>query len=304
MLFSLLAPRFQLYYVYALWFTCSQILAILCLCSLVYLLPDISYILFILFGLLAPYFSYILFMLFGLLAPRFWLYSDYALWFTCSHIFSIFCLCSLLYLLQILVIFCLCSLVYLLQDISHILFMLFRLLAPRFQLYSVYALWFTCSRFWLYSVYALWFTCSQILAIFCLCSLVYLLPDFSYIMFMLFGLLSPDVGYILFMLFGLLAPRFLLYSVYALWFTCSQILAIFCLYSLAYLLQILAIFCLCFLVYLLPDISHILFMLFLLLAPRFQLYYDYALWFTCSKILAIFCLCYLVYLPPDLAILC
>jgi hypothetical protein len=59
--------------------------------------------------------------------------------------------------------------------------------------------------------------------------LVYLLPDFSYILLMLFGLLFPDVGYILFMLFGLLAPRCLLYSVYALWFTCSQNLAIFCL---------------------------------------------------------------------------
>jgi hypothetical protein len=30
----------------------------------------------------------------------------------------------------------------------------------------------------------------QMLAIFCLCSLVYLLPDFSYILFMLFGLLA------------------------------------------------------------------------------------------------------------------
>jgi hypothetical protein len=38
----------------------------------------------------------------------------------------------LVYLLQILAIFCLCSLVYLLPDISYILFMLFRLLAPRF----------------------------------------------------------------------------------------------------------------------------------------------------------------------------
>jgi hypothetical protein len=78
-------------------------------------------------------------------------------------------------------------------------------------------------RFWTYSVVALWFTCSQILDIFCLCSLVYLFPDFGdvlfilfdliapdfgYILFMLFGLLPPDFGYILFMLFGLLAPRF------------------------------------------------------------------------------------------------
>jgi hypothetical protein len=71
MLFGLLAPKLWPYSVYALWFTCSQILAMFCLCSLVYLLPDFSYILFILFGLLAPYFSYILFMLFGLLAPDF-----------------------------------------------------------------------------------------------------------------------------------------------------------------------------------------------------------------------------------------
>jgi hypothetical protein len=63
MLFGLLAPRFELYSVYALWFTRSQTLAIFCLCSLIYLLPD---------------FSYNLFMLFGLLAPRFWLYSVYA----------------------------------------------------------------------------------------------------------------------------------------------------------------------------------------------------------------------------------
>jgi hypothetical protein len=76
-------------------------------------------------------------------------------------------------------------------DVGYILFMLFGLLAPRCLLYSVYALWFTCS---------------QILAMFCLCSLVYLLPDFSYILLMLFGLLCPDVGYILFMLFVLLAP--------------------------------------------------------------------------------------------------
>jgi hypothetical protein len=64
-------------------FTCFQIFAIFCLCSLVYFLQD---------------FGYILFMLFGLLAPIFWPYSIYALWFTCSLILAIFCLCSLVYL--------------------------------------------------------------------------------------------------------------------------------------------------------------------------------------------------------------
>ena len=118
----------------------------------------------------------------------------------------------------------------------------------------------TAPRFQLYSVYVLWFTCSQIFAIFCLCSLVYLLPYF---------------GYILFMFFGLLPPIFLLYSVYALWFTRSQILTIIRL---------------CSLVYLLPDFTYILITFFGLLAPRFQLYFVYALWFTSSQILAIFCL--------------
>ena len=102
--------------------------------------------------------------------------------------------------------FCLYSLVYFLPDFSYFLFMLFDFLSPRFYLYSVYALWFTCS---------------QILAIFCLYSLVYLLPDF---------------GYILFITFGLLALRVWLYSVYSIWFTCSQIFLIFCLCSLVYLL--------------------------------------------------------------------
>jgi hypothetical protein len=54
MLFGLLAPRFWLCSVYALWFTCSQILALLCFCSLVYLFLDFGYFLFMLFGLLAP----------------------------------------------------------------------------------------------------------------------------------------------------------------------------------------------------------------------------------------------------------
>jgi hypothetical protein len=71
---------------------------------------------------------------------------------------------------------------------------------------------------------------------------------------MFFGLLAPDYGYILLLLFGLFVRRYLLYSVYALWFTSSQILAIFCL---------------CSLVYLLPDFSYILFMFFGLLDPRF-----------------------------------
>jgi hypothetical protein len=88
--------------------------------------------------------------------------------------------------------FCLYSLVYFLPDFSYFLFMLFDFLSPRFLLYSVYTLWFTCS---------------QILAIFCLYSLVYLPSEF---------------GYILFILFGLLAPRFSWYSVYVLWFTCSR----------------------------------------------------------------------------------
>ena len=132
MFFGLLAPRFLLYSVYVLWFTCSQILAIFCLCSLIYLLPDFSYILFISLVYLLPDFGYILLLLFGLFFPRFLLYSVCALWFTSSQI-------------------------------CYILFMLFGLLAP---------------RFWLFSVYALWFTCSHILAIFCLCSLVYLFPDF------------------------------------------------------------------------------------------------------------------------------
>ena len=48
------------------------------------------------------------------------------------------------------------------------------------------------------------FMSSSILATFCLYSLVYLLPDFSYI---------------LFKLFSLLASRLRLYSVYVLWFT-------------------------------------------------------------------------------------
>ena len=104
MSFGLLPPRFQLHSVYTLWFTCSQILAIFCSSSLVYLLPDLDYILF---------------MFFGLLDPRFRLYSVNILWFTCSQIFAIFCLCSL---------------VYFLPDFSYILFMLFGLLAPRFWL--------------------------------------------------------------------------------------------------------------------------------------------------------------------------
>jgi hypothetical protein len=117
MFFGLLAPSFWLYSVYVLWFTCSQILAMFCLYSLVYFLPDFGYFMFMLYGLFAPRFSYDLFMLFGLLAPRCWLYSFYALWFTCSQILGIFCLCSF---------------VYLLPDFSYILFMLFDLLAPRF----------------------------------------------------------------------------------------------------------------------------------------------------------------------------
>jgi hypothetical protein len=178
-------------------------------------------------------------MLFGLLAPIFWPYSVYALWFTCS---------------QILAMFCLCSLVYFLPYFSYILFMLFGLLAPRHKLYSVYVLSFTCSQIWLYSIYILWFTCSKTLTIFCLCSLVYLFLD---------------INYVLFLLFGLLVPIFSLYSVYALWFTCSQILALFCLCSLDYLLPDFGIFCLCSLVYLFPDFSYLLFMLFGLLPPRF-----------------------------------
>jgi hypothetical protein len=126
-------------------------------------------------------------MFFGLISPMFLLYFVYALWCPCS---------------QILAIFWLRFLVYLLPDFSYILFMFFGLLAPRFWLFSVYALWFTCSHILAYSVYALWCPCSQILAIFWLRFLVYLLPDFSYI---------------LFMFFGLLAPRFWLFYVYALW---------------------------------------------------------------------------------------
>jgi hypothetical protein len=71
--------------------------------------------------------------------------------------------------------FYLYSFVYLLPDFSYVLFILYGLLAL---------------RFWLFYVYALWCTCSQTLAIFCLYSLVYLLPDLSYILFMIFGLLA------------------------------------------------------------------------------------------------------------------
>ena len=132
MFFGLLAPRFQLNSVNTLWFTCSQILAIFCLCSLAYLLQILAIFgLYSLFYLL-PYFSYILFMFFGLLAPRFQLNSVNTLWFTCSQIFAIFCLCSLVYLLQILAIFCLYSLFNLLPYFSYILIMLFGLLPPRF----------------------------------------------------------------------------------------------------------------------------------------------------------------------------
>jgi hypothetical protein len=121
-------------------------------------------------------FIYILFMFFDLLAPRFYLYSVYALWFTCSQISYIFCLCSL---------------VYLLPDFSYILFLLFGLLYPRFSLHSVYALWDTCSQILAIFCLCSWFICSQILTIFCLCSLVYFLPDFDYILSMFFGLLAP-----------------------------------------------------------------------------------------------------------------
>jgi hypothetical protein len=98
--FGLLAPRFWLsclcplvyllpdfgYRVYAFWFTCSQILAIMfmpfgllaprfwpaCLCPLVYLLPDFGYLVYALWFTCSQVLA-ILFMPFGLLAPRFWL---------------------------------------------------------------------------------------------------------------------------------------------------------------------------------------------------------------------------------------
>ena len=117
MIFDLLPPIFELYSVYALWFTCSQILTMFCLYSLVYFLPDFSYVLFILFGLLAPRFwLYSVYSSLVYLLPDFvyalWFIAVYALRFTCSQILAIFCLCSLVYFL----------------------FMLFGLLAPRFWL--------------------------------------------------------------------------------------------------------------------------------------------------------------------------
>jgi hypothetical protein len=78
-----LLPDFG-YPVYALWFTCSQILAILfilfgllasrlwlsCLFSLVYLLPDFGYPVYDLWFTCSQILA-ILFILFGLLASRF-----------------------------------------------------------------------------------------------------------------------------------------------------------------------------------------------------------------------------------------
>jgi amino acid transporter len=109
-----LLPGFG-YPVYALWFTCSQILVIVfmpfgllaprfwlsCLCPLVYLLPDFGQPVYALWFTCSQILV-ILFMPFGLLAPRFWLsclcplvyllpdfgYPVYALWFTCSQIFA------------------------------------------------------------------------------------------------------------------------------------------------------------------------------------------------------------------------
>jgi hypothetical protein len=52
--FGLLAPKDFGHPLYALWFTCSQRFWQSSLCSLVYMLPKILAILFMLFGLHAP----------------------------------------------------------------------------------------------------------------------------------------------------------------------------------------------------------------------------------------------------------
>jgi hypothetical protein len=87
------------------------------------------------------------------------------------------------------------------------------------------------------------------------------------------------------MLFGILPPNDFGYPVYAVWYSSSQRIWLFCLYCL---------------VFLLPTILAILFMLFGILAPNDFDYPVYAAWYSCSQRFSLSCLCCLVFLLPTI----